>query len=994
MISGLDHPELFRMNAALRARESRPFGLYPDDGPTIALDHAVGLLRDSLDSASEAILKENAAAAAHGLGSALQALHTPSRDTPNSVVGPSGTPTLEEIVAPLHSWMPEDMSREVLARITFSFAEVAAGEASQRKVLHYLDLLIDELPDPLKGEKTTARQRLLRMLAHIYMGRSLAKSRTIQEAIKQYETALEINDLHEEGIEGARFRAYVELIDLRFTRAFKLLDDGKFRRALGEVKKVLALRDGVESRIPLEREEYKNGMILLRQEIGRRLWDVGLVGMAYNELQGISERYGSEAGADTLMKIIDGAKLSDARKAKLRAHLFAADGSLKDPSALGELPLSTKAAIFLTHTLKNARRYSSFNTFVTWLAGATAFAGAAFAATSGDAEFADLLAASGAGAAITDGAVRIYNGAQSLETKQAQRVGLNDIPVGRTLAHATAFAGKSLVPYVLFGGEIPALGAISDVPAIGGIVEAHQGSALASGSLNGLGTLVDGFVAGLSSEFQTALAAVADTGSAGLTTYGGHVAQTTLGSTVGSAIDTYSSGVRSVFDGSFFASVADTARGIVGGTPPEMALDAYKVSSLGYYAASRFSKTFRKTFNWMGPAFVPGGLLLFADMGEALGANSHPLELGPITLPINNLVGTAAVGSGYQILGQTLIGNRSFKDIQWYNVIGAAGIINAYVGTSANFDPIVKSETFGQIVAESVGRQIGMLPIIVVHGGALMVDNKRFAQNKLARLVVTDNFSNSVRIALGEWEGFGPVLAGVSIGFFLTNSLLGRTFNDLAGSKPAALSFEGMLEKAGGHADEGVLKSLARSLRRIPPAAPITKMSSSTLTLPFRVFYQSLRGDKLGDYMIPEEKTYAMIHDALVEGRLSEKQVGTLISATEQFLGRPDDTDVARGLTFILASTQDGHYSKAVKPFLRRNRDVHGRLRIPKDPFELPKRRAAKEAEIWRHLRHPYRVCPENGMAPLVRTSIAPRMAAGVMPPALVTRVPVVPSAI
>ncbi len=954
MLAGLNHPDIFLANATLKTRNARPFGAFPDEGPAMPVDEAVASMTSSIASAEAMLAKLNTPESVAALGAALEAIHR---------LGRGGAPKTEEIVAPVHAWLSDDVREEALARLSFSYAELAGEEADQRKVQHYLDLLIEELPDPLKGDATTPRQRLLRMLAHIYMGRSLDRSRTVQEAIRQYETAIEINDLHQKGIEEARFRAYAELIDLHFKRALKLRSEIKFSRSISEVNEIVRLREAIEHRLPLDRPEYRNAMISMREEIGRRFWALGLVAMAHNELYGIQEKYGSATGAQILKDTIDNANLSEARKAALHRHFFDDEGTLKPSDSLGDIPFGTRAAIWLTHTLANARRHKPLKTFMTWLGGAASAAGAVYASTNGDIEFADLLAAAGGGAAIFDGAARLFNGATARETQEARAIGLNDINTGATFANATVFATKTLLPYVIFGGRVPGLGAVSDVPVIGGLIEASQDSAIAAGSLNGLGSVVSGSLSALSSEASTAMLALADPTAQ---TYGAHLAQTTLGSTLNAAINTYGNAASSIVDGSLFERVGNAAREISGSNGWQLGLDGYQAASLGYYGASRVSPSFRRAFNWIGPAFVPGGLLLAANIGASLGANPGYTEVGPVTLPLN-LMGTAAVGAGYQILGQTLIGNRSVREIQWYNVLGAAGIINLYVGASANFAPLHKSETFSQMVAESVGRQVGMLPIIITHGAALMVNPGRFLQNKAARLLAYDHAGNLIRIASGQWDGFLPVLAGVSTGFLVTNSLLGCTFNDLAGSKPAAQSFRTMLANAKGEAGPDVLRAMSRSLRRIPPAAPITKMSLDTLTLPTRVFIGSLRGKRLTNYMLPEENTYAMMHDAMMADAasdgLNKTQMMTFISAAKKFLDRPEDADVARGLMITLSAARRGPHAKEISSFFENNRDVHARLRVPREPLILPNDRAAKKAALYQLLKHPFRVCPEEDAA-------------------------------
>ncbi|MBN1282798.1 MAG: hypothetical protein JXA24_03385 [Proteobacteria bacterium] len=962
MLASLAEPGVFQINATLRTRDSRPFGAFPDDGPKLPVGHVLGVLIDSVSSAHASLAAGRRASSTKALGQALEALHSLGRDA--------------DLLAPLHAWLPEEASQEALSRLSFSLAELATEEPQQRKVQHYLDLLIEELPDPLAGAATTPRQRLLRMLAHIYMGRSLNRSRTVQEAIKQYETALRINDLHQPGIEGARFRAYAELIELRFMRTAKLLSEVKFSRALAEVKEIVRLRGEVESRLPLDKPEYRDAMIAMRQEIGRRLWGLGLVSMAYGELRGIQEEHASALGKETLEEIISASPLSEKRKARLARHFIDESGSLKPIDELGDLSLGTRAWIWLTHTLKNARRRKPFNTFMTWAGGAAGAAGAVYAASCGEASFQDLLAASGAGAAIFDGATRLYNGAVASETGEAREIGLDDIGPAAAISNTAAFAGKSLLPYVIFGGQLPGLGAISEAPVIGRMIEAAPESMVAAGSLEGLGSIVSGAISALSSEAGAAVSALGASGAAG---YASHFSQTTLGSTLVAAIDTYRDAVSSVFDGSLFARAGRAASDLAGANGWQQGLAAYQAASLGYYAASRFSPSFRRSFNTIGPAFVPGGLLLAANIGAALGADPGYVTAGPVTLPLN-LIGTAAVGAGYQILGQTLIGNRGFKEIQWYNVLGAAGVINLYVGTSTNFAPLQKSESFSQMVAESVGRQIGMLPIIATHGAALMVNPHRFLQNKAARLLAYDHAGNLIRIASGHWDGFLPVLAGVSVGFLVTNSLLGCTFNDLAGSKPAAQSFRSMLANAGGEASPGVMRAMARSLRRVPPAAAVTKMSLDTLTLPTRVFVNSLRGKRLAPYMLPEENTYAMMHDAVMadpkEDGLTDLQMKTLLDATGKFLARPEDADVARGLMVTLSAAKGGPHAEKIARFFEQNRDVHARLRVDRRPIELPAERAAKKEALYALLKHPYRVCP-GAMAPARQFGLGPKFAQG-----------------
>ncbi len=401
----------------------------------------------------------------------------------------------------------------------------------------------------------------------------------------------------------------------------------------------------------------------------------------------------------------------------------------------------------------------------------------------------------------------------------------------------------------------------------------------------------------------------------------------------------------------------------------DAALKTYAASALGYFLGYRFSPRFRAAVNdvpalrALGPALVPGGFLAGANLGVALGADPGNYEVGGVTLPVNSII-NAFTGSAFSVLGQTLIGNKKAHNLQWGHVIGASLIINGYIGVSANFSPAHQSHGI-EMVAESAGRQIGMLPMIVIHGASQMVDARRFAENKLARLAFFDHFGNVTRIALGAWDGALPVIIGTSINFGITNAVLGRMYNDGAGSKPIRLNYANMLRAADGVADEKILKGLARGLRRIPASAPITKMRTETLTLPFRAFVDSLRGKKLARYMIPEQKTYRMLHEMLMDESprdgLNGTQVQTLLSATEKFLARPDDADIQRGLMRILAAAQHGPHGEQIRGFIYHNRDVRARLRVELDAekAQLPEGAREKERILWQDLQHPYRVAPD-----------------------------------
>jgi tetratricopeptide (TPR) repeat protein len=991
LLADLASTDAFRITPSLKAAEARPFGRYPGEPQAIPANKLLGEFKGSLDSAHAAILGGNPEASIEGLQSALDAIHgigamplspasvdigwieqgklgsiDPSSLSASNAIAPESEP--EETIAPLHAWLPDGVDQEALSRLTFSYAELTSDRADQRKALHYLDLLIENLPNPLKGDRTSPRQRLLRMFALIYTGRALDKSRTVQEAIRHYEEALEINDIHTPGIEEARLIAYAELINLHFKRAYKLSAERKTERFMRHIDEIVRLRGAIEQK--LSHEAHRDALVTLRQDIARSFWHLGMVGKAYEELLGTQTVYASSKGIETFRELVSNSGLPEKIQGKI-INKYTKDGtSLRNSNEITPLSPISKAWLWTINAIRNASRGKTWDTVKVWTGGAAIAAGAAYAFSSGDASAGEMLAAAGAGAAITDGAIRFANGASSPRTKEAVDLGLNDIPVTQAFRHAAGFAASALLPYALMGGSIPGLGALDSVPVIGGIIEPSVGSELAAGSIYGPGALVTGAIDTTFGEV-TAIADAFRQGGAvdAAASYAGRLGDSHLGSTLVAAYSTYRDAIGSALDGTLFSHIASSAKSAMSSDAANIAFNSYKASALGYYALARLSPKFRENMNWLGPAFVPGGLFLAADMGAALGAFPGYVDIGPLHNVPMNLVGTAAVGAGYQVLGQTLIGNKGLKELQWYNLIGCGLIINGYVGVSNNFNPAVESSTFGQMFAESIGRQIGMLPIIAAHGAMLMVDPRRFAENKVARLLFYDHFGNVSRIALGQllgagWSGFVPVLAGVSIGFFFTNSMLGRTFNDLAGSRPAALSFAAMLKNAKGVADEGVMRAMERSLRRLPAAPQLTKMSPETLTLPFRAFYHSIRGRKLAGYMLPEQKTYAMISDLLMgepgSGGLTGTQVETLISATEKFLGRPEDADVARGLTYVLAASRNGPHGQRIEAFLNNNRDVHARLRIERDVKPLPAERGPKEDRILGILRHPYRVCPEE----------------------------------
>ncbi|MFH1831103.1 MAG: hypothetical protein ABH871_10100 [Pseudomonadota bacterium] len=879
--------------------------------------------------------------------------------------------------APLHSFLPRELAMDTVARLTFSYTDLVLASSSKNaglpeinNAIHYLDLMQESLPNPLEGESTTARERLLRMLGHVYTGRALNRSGTIQEAIKQYEQALEINDLHQNGIEEARLMAHVELIGLHLKRAHKLHAEKKTLRFLSHIDKIIGLREHIENNLPIDTNGYKDALIGLRADLARNFWHLGLVDRAYRELCGIGSAYNSSAGRRLLEEFISGSAVSEKQRQKNLARFVDENGNLKDPDELEKPPKASSAWLWASHTLKNAQRSNTWNTVKAWAGGSLASAGAIYAVSGGDASMSDLLTAAGAGAAAMDGALRLISGAGSPQAKEATALGLDDISLSNAFRHAAGFAANTLLPYAIMGGRLPGLGILDDAPILGRLIEPVAGSDFASGSIYGPGAIPAGAFNVIAGEAQ-AIAGSIINGAAGtaLGSYADHVASTTLGSTISAAYSTYLDAAHSIADGSIVERVGNAVSSRLIGGVPSTALAAYEASSAGYYLASRLSPKFRTRFNNLGPLFVPGGIALAADLGDFLGANPGYMDVGPLSLPMN-LMGIAAVGAGYQVLGQTLNGNRKLSEIQWFNVIAAAQVINLYVGASSNFDPLVQSQTFGQMIAESVGRQIGLLPIIATHGAMLMVNPKRFAQNKAARLLGYDHFGNVLRIALGPWDGFVPVLAGVTTGFLITNSLLGRTFNDLAGSKPAALSFASMLKNAGGQADESVLRALARSLRRLPVAAPLTKMNLETLTLPARAFVDSLNGKKLARYMLPEQNNYRMIHDALMEeGRFDESQLATLLSATEQYLRRPGDEDIARGLSYLLVTARHGPHSEQIGEFLNQNRSIYARLRVDRNAVPLPGDPRSKEEVLWNALRYPYRAfpqAPQVGSMPMI----------------------------
>ncbi len=949
--SQFDHvPELLEARKMLDGlvKASAAFQIHPslrsNQGPIEGVENLFDRFGRAISAAHINAYHGLPRASLKALGNALDTIHHLVR-----------RPDLERH-APLHSFLPRDLAIDTIARLTFSYTDLVLATPSQdaslaeiNDAIHYLDLMQEALPNPLNGEKTTARERLLRMLGHIYTGRALNSSGTIQEAIKQYEQALEINDLHQQGIEDARLMAHVELIDLHLKRALKLHSERKTKRFLAHIDKVVELRGHIEEKLPIDTNGYKNALIDLRANLAKGFWRLGLVERAYRELHGIKSKYDSLTGKKLLQEFISSSTVSEKQKQKTLARFIDDAGNLRDPDSLEKPSKALSSWLWVSNTVKNARRSKTWNTVTAWAGGSLASAGAVCAVTGGDASMTNLLAAAGAGAAAVDGALRLFNGASSAETQEATRLGLNTVSPSQAFLHAAGFAANTLLPYAIMGGRLPGLALLENVPILGGLIEPVHGSTLAEASLYGPGAIPAGVFDIIAGERSSLI---------------------TLGSTVSAAYaSTYANALGSIADGSILDRIRDGLSSRVFANAPNAALAAYEASAVGFYAASRFSPTFGEKFNKLGPLFVPGGIALAADLGDFLGANPGYVDVGPLTLPMN-LLGIASIGAGYQVLGQTLNGNRKLSEIQWFNVIGAAQVINLYVGASSNFDPSVHSSTFGQMVAESIGRQIGLLPIITIHGAMLMVNPRRFAQNKAARLLGYDHFGNVLRIALGPWDGFVPVLAGVTTGFLITNSLLGRTFNELAGSKPAANSFTAMLRNAGGHADESVLRALARSLRRLPVAAPLTKMNFETLTLPARALVNSIAGKKLARYMLPEQNNYRMIHDALVEeGRLDGVQVETLLSAVSHYLQRPGDEDVARGLSYLLVTAQDGPHGEQISEFLNKHRSIYTRLRIDRNAPPLPLDPKAKEEMLWNALRYPYRAIsqvPQAGSAPMM----------------------------
>lgn len=1011
LISDLLVAQAFRINPGLRAREEhRVWGPYPDEGTPIPVDAALENLKGSLVDALAALNNDNRDLSVEHLEASLEALRSLSIHNDG-----------EELVAPLYTMLPNDLRIEFLSRLAFAYAELVDDEDGQRRVQRYLDLLLGELPDPLADEVTTERQRFIRMFAHIYMGRSLDRSRTIQEAIAQLETALEINDIHQAGIEQPRVEAHAALIGLLVKRAHKLRSEKKFIRADEHVDRAIALRKQLEQRLGSGAEQYRDRLIEISGQLALELWCFGRVEEAYEELYDIQSRHGSDVGFRLFNDVIKASNFSPRKKAHLISRFTSKAKKLEAPGKVKPKALPARAVDWVSLSVLNARRKGTLDTAVGWLIGAGAGATAIYLAKKGQATGAEYLVGTSTTATIVDVLRRMLNGATSPQTKSAMRLGLNPNSALNITKGALAFSANTLIPWALFGGALPLAGAASDVPILGALINAAPDSAIASGSITGPGTLVANTISSVGHAVSNLIDPSSASEAAGnLSGATSGWEKSTFGSTLGSGYGHYFDVLKGWFNtainadsaawalGSFeaasvgsllaykrfeaFKNLVDNnpvlskmkpiaALGTAGAgyhlatainTNPlyatdgvDLAIKTFSASSLAYLLGYRLSDKFQKAVNEkaylrkLGPAALLGGLLGGANLGVALGAPAGNVDFGVATLPLNS-IGNAATGMFFSALGQTLIGNRRLRDLQYGHMLGAAYIINVYIGLSNNAVPAHRSEGL-EVIAESAARQLVMAPAILLHGALQRVDWRRYGENKLSRFLVTDHAGNGIRIMANGWGDAGPVALGTTASFAI-NLVLGRMFNECAGTKIAQSSFESLLRNAKGVAAEGDLKAFARALRRIPASAPITKLSKDTLLLPYHVIMRGRRGERLAPYMRPEEKSYRMLHEMLMSEDITPTQVQTVLSATEQFLERPDDADLARGLMRILAASQTGHHGQQIRRFVREHRDVRTRLRLELDPerAKLPEDRRAKERAIWTELQHPYRVAPSE----------------------------------
>lgn len=600
-------------------------------------------------------------------------------------------------------------------------------------------------------------------------------------------------------------------------------------------------------------------------------------------------------------------------------HFINEDGSLVDLKSIS-IEDATYAAV--KESFANAVFSSRYEFWRYASAGSIVGTVAAMTLGSGG-DFSTALFGSALGATTFVASGKAYKGITSNEALQAFSTGHSDTKV---LKHILARTLELGMTYAFFGGVLPGVGELVDVPLLNHLVAASNGS---TGQLVGPGAALGGLTYLTGNEIALAGQYISANGfSSGMGDYWNDRATTTvLGSSLNSGVRLASKVSRYVAN-DMASDIAEALKQMANDPlSAQSALRLYKAGAVGWAGATMVRPELRewmlqhnpKALRAMEVAMLPASYLFGVDVGLTTGVN--PFDAYVIS----------GIGMGSQVIVHGMGGGK-ISNLDLTNVMRNAMVPALYAGTGAQLVGAVEAKTLLDHFANSMGVQVGFIPIGFAHGLLLKFPLMRFWQNKAGRSFSAETIGNIGSLMMGYSTWYGSLFREV-MQQLVQCPWMSKVWQEPVAGAPQRAAFRGTARPvvAEGKTSVELAKeklAAARSLEDMGKVAgrrwrfmmPLTG-NTVVSTLPMFVAYPMTLMNKDEPFAtIPEEKFYGMIYK-----ELSRKDKNAMPSEyVEQYLENlhhmtmdlsPSRRDVRRNMLVATYAAREGRNGEAIKQF-------------------------------------------------------------------------------
>lgn len=583
-------------------------------------------------------------------------------------------------------------------------------------------------------------------------------------------------------------------------------------------------------------------------------------------------------------------------------------------------------------------------------------AGAALmTAVNGGIDYPTAMQAMGSGALAAVALRKLSIGIGAAETRQAYKTGHTDVTVGHAIKNGASGVLRLMATYAFFGGAIPGMEHLSSAP----VAKHFIAQASPAGAhLKGIGSFL-GWIYGTSvEEGQRLFSMVAANGwGHGTELFWDHYrTHTVFGSSLDHGIQFWQQAGEYARHGMVADlrhalstatethNLASTFINGIKGVAGAYALGTMILPQLREWLLSKYPKALP-----LGElAMLLGAYALAADINLALGVR-------PIDSYTNPFLGVLV-----QLRHHTMGGGRA-NNVDYAAVMRGMLIPTLYTGTGAKMsaDPSVYDKTqISHLFANSMGIQVFLLPIGIVHAWLAGLDVKELLKGKVAKSWREESIGNSGRLALGWSTFWGTAFSMVAQQIALQPWISSR-FREITGTPSQWTAFLKMMRslkpssgqltngtEASAKAEEAAqriaslieraehLATSHEESKRQVSIASLTKQRESAQKLGFISELYFVRG-KVPFPTIPTRANYRkIVYESLMDPSLSKDDLDAYLADLSIIL---QDMNLERqgmrhNLVLATYAASNGPHSEEIAEFFRENDWVTKSYPLPRDP--------------------------------------------------------------